>query len=152
MTGSFCRTILLAVDAVWPEQEAIGRADRVIRQGNLVTFPTETVYGLGSDALNPHVEERIFWTKGRPADKPLMVHIAGPQDLETVAAQFLEKAWKLASCFWRGLLTLVLPRSQRVPKVTSGGLETVALTYARNGPLCPLIKRVVISRESRYRR
>ena len=86
MTGIFRQTILLAVDVARPDQEAIGRAARVIRQGNLVAFPTETVYGLGADALNALAVERIFWAKGRPADNPLVVQYMY-QALGTMAAR-----------------------------------------------------------------
>ncbi len=115
------------MDPACPEPEAIGQAAQIIRRGGLVAFPTETVYGLGADALNPLAVGRIFQAKGRPADNPVIVHIAGAEDLEAVAARVPEQAWRLAYSFWPGPLTLVLPRARRVPEVTTGGLKTVAV-------------------------
>ncbi len=102
-------------------------AGRLIIEGKLVAFPTETVYGLGADALNENAVRRIFEAKGRPADNPLIVHIADFNDLKKLAREIPEEARLLAEKFWPGPLTLVLPKREEVPLVTTGGLDTVAV-------------------------
>lgn len=102
-------------------------AARFIQEGKLVAFPTETVYGLGADALNESAVRRIFKAKGRPADNPLIVHIASIEWLFELARKVPEKAIRLAEKFWPGPLTLVLPRNPRVPDVATSGLDTVAV-------------------------
>jgi len=109
-----------------PEPEVIAQAARVIRRGGLVAFPTETVYGLGADALNPAAVARIFAAKGRPAHDPIIVHLAGPADLPLVAQEVPEVARRLAKTFWPGPLTLVLPRAEAVPPTVTAGRDTVA--------------------------
>ena len=116
------RTLYLTADAA-----AVRRAAEVIRAGGLVAFPTETVYGLGADALSAAAVERIFVAKERPKGNPIIVHVAGIDALEAVAARVPTQARDLAARFWPGPLTLVLPRSGAVPLVTTGGLETVAV-------------------------
>ncbi|MDW8110563.1 MAG: L-threonylcarbamoyladenylate synthase [Candidatus Bipolaricaulota bacterium] len=116
------RTEVLVAD-----ETAIRRAAEVIRGGGLVAFPTETVYGLGADALNERAVRRIFEAKERPSDNPLIVHIAQTQELERLARAIPERAWDVAQRFWPGPLTLVLERAACVPTVTTGGLETVAV-------------------------
>jgi L-threonylcarbamoyladenylate synthase len=105
----------------------IEAAVRSLRQGKLVAFPTETVYGLGADAENPAAVARVFAVKGRPANHPLIVHLAGSDDLERWAAHVPEHARKLAAAFWPGPLTLLLAKSARVPRETTGGLDSVGL-------------------------
>jgi L-threonylcarbamoyladenylate synthase len=105
----------------------IEAAARALRQGKLVAFPTETVYGLGADAENPQAVGRVFAVKGRPVNHPLIVHLAHADDLERWAARVPESARKLAAAFWPGPLTLLLPRSGRVPLETTGGLDSVGL-------------------------
>ncbi|AMM53412.1 L-threonylcarbamoyladenylate synthase [Pyrococcus kukulkanii] len=102
-------------------------AARLIREGKLVAFPTETVYGLGADALNERAVKRIFEAKGRPADNPLIVHIADFSQVYELAREVPEEAEMLARKFWPGPLTIVLPKKDVVPKVTTGGLDTVAI-------------------------
>lgn len=109
------------------DEKKIKVAARLILEGKLVAFPTETVYGLGADALNERAARRIFEAKGRPADNPLIIHIASIDDLEKVAREVPEKAKLLAERFWPGPLTLVLPKREEVPLVTTGGLDTVAV-------------------------
>ncbi|MCS6818117.1 MAG: L-threonylcarbamoyladenylate synthase [Blastocatellia bacterium] len=123
-----------------PEPEAIARAAAVLRRGGLVAFPTETVYGLGADALNPRAVARIFAVKGRPADNPLIVHIAWKEQLHEVARAIPESAWHLAERFWPGPLTLVLPRQEQVPLETTGGLETVAVRMPDSAIALALIR------------
>jgi L-threonylcarbamoyladenylate synthase len=105
----------------------IERAASALREGKLVAFPTETVYGLGADAENVAAVARIFAVKRRPADHPLIVHIASAQDLLRWAAHVPDAAWRLAEAYWPGPLTLLLPKGPRVPKETTGGLGSVGL-------------------------
>ena len=110
--------------------EDIAAAAAIIRGGGLVAFPTETVYGLGADALNRDAVEKIYQAKGRPSDNPLIVHVAEAGDLQLVAdfsGSVAKVAKLLAKCFWPGPLTLVLKRKAEVPDVTTGGLDTVAV-------------------------
>lgn len=110
-----------------PTNENIAYAASMIRDGGLVGMPTETVYGLAANALNPAAVERTFAAKGRPADNPLIVHIASPEQVLGLTTDFSEIARKLAHVFWPGPLTLVLPKLPIVPMVTTGGLDTVAI-------------------------
>lgn len=105
----------------------VDQAAAVLHAGGLVAFPTETVYGLGADARNPEAVARIFAAKGRPADHPLIVHLADAGQLTGWAQNIPEAAWRLAEAFWPGPLTLVLPRLAGVPDAVTGGLDTVAL-------------------------
>lgn len=107
--------------------EALQKAGRIIRKGGLVAFPTETVYGLGGDALNPDSSRKIYEAKGRPSDNPLIVHIADMKALHRIAAEIPEAARKLADNFWPGPLTMILPKTEAVPYETTGGLDTVAV-------------------------
>lgn len=109
------------------EQEDIRRAGQILKEGGLVAFPTETVYGLGGDALNPDSARRIYAAKGRPSDNPLIVHIAEVGALEKIVSRIPGSALKLAEAFWPGPLTMILPKAEIVPKATTGGLETVAV-------------------------
>ncbi|GER83172.1 MAG: threonylcarbamoyl-AMP synthase [Thermogemmatispora sp.] len=120
-------TEVVPVDARQPEAAVIERAAALLRAGELVVFPTETVYGLGGDALREEAARRIFAAKGRPLTDPLIVHIAQVEELERVAAAVPERAWRLAEAFWPGPLTLILPRSEHVPRLVTAGLETVAV-------------------------
>ncbi len=120
-------TRLLTADAVSPAAEAIAVAAAILRQGGLVAFPTETVYGLGADALNPVAVEGIFRAKGRPADNPLIVHIADLSELSAVAASVPPLAPAVMARFWPGPLTLVLPKTPAVPAIVTAGLATVAV-------------------------
>jgi len=99
----------------------------ILRVGGLVAFPTETVYGLGADARNPEAVARIFSAKDRPADHPLIVHLAHASQLTEWARDIPRAAWQLAEAFWPGPLTLVLPRAPGVLDAVTGGLHTVAL-------------------------
>jgi L-threonylcarbamoyladenylate synthase len=115
------RTLFLKADEL-----GVRRGAQVIRAGGLVAFPTETVYGLGADALSDSAVARIFEAKERPRGNPLIVHLAGAAALESVAARVPPRAREAAARFWPGPLTLVLPRAGVVPLITTGGLETVA--------------------------
>ena len=116
------------------DAEYIKNAGDCLKQGGLVAFPTETLYGLGADALNEKAAEKIYAAKGRPSDNPLIVHIAELSALEKIVQDFPEKARKLSKDFWPGPLTMVLNKKEIVPKSTTGGLETVAVRMP-NHPL-----------------
>lgn len=105
----------------------IRAAADVLLQGGVVAFPTETVYGLGADAANPQALRRVFEIKGRPPDHPLIIHIGNVSLLEYWAGGIPEGAWRLASRFWPGPLTLILPRRAHVSRLVTGGQETVGL-------------------------
>lgn len=107
--------------------EEIEIAARLIRNGELVAFPTETVYGLGADARRDESVRAIFAAKGRPADNPLIVHISELDMLDRIAAEIPSVALTLAEKFWPGPLTMIFPKRPEIPYVTSGGLETVGI-------------------------
>lgn len=121
------------------EDKALREAGEVLRRGGLVAFPTETVYGLGGNALNPESSRKIYAAKGRPSDNPLIVHIARMEDLARVAGQIPEAAMQLARAFWPGPLTMVLHKAQEVPYETTGGLDTVAVRM----PSHPVARRLI---------
>lgn len=127
MEAENIETLLLKVDAARPEVHAISAAAAILRAGGVVAFPTETVYGLGADALNAAAVQKIFAAKGRPADNPLIVHLASVPELAAVAVSVPDAAYALAEAFWPGPLTLVLPRTAAVPDVVTAGLTTVAV-------------------------
>lgn len=116
-----------AIDPTVPDPHILRAAADVIRAGGLVAFPTETVYGLGANALDPAAVGRIFEAKGRPPTNPLIVHVDGASMLRTVAAAWPPMAAQLAARFWPGPLTLVLPKTPAVPDVVTGGGPTVAV-------------------------
>ena len=113
--------------APWnPDPGIIGGAADVLRHGGLVAFPTETVYGLGADALNPEAVKKIFAAKGRPSDNPLILHLSRPEQAGDLV-ELDERAERLMAEFWPGPLTLVLRAKPIIPTVTRGGLDTAAL-------------------------
>ena len=107
--------------------QILKEAGDIIKSGGLVAFPTETVYGLGGDALNPESSKKIYAAKGRPSDNPLIVHIADMEHLGRITKNVPETAYVLARHFWPGPLTMILPKSDEVPLQTTGGLATVAV-------------------------
>lgn len=115
------------VDPARPDPAIIERAGLILRQGELVAFPTETVYGLGASALDARAVKAIFGAKGRPADNPLIVHVARPGDLDSLVDQVPEAAQELVQAFWPGPLTLVLAGGGGLPDEISAGLGTVAV-------------------------
>lgn len=119
------RTLRIHPDA--PEAAVIAEAAEILRAGGLVAFPTETVYGLGANALEAEAVAAIFQAKGRPANDPVIVHLAGLTQLESVALDVPPLAYALAAAFWPGPLTLVLSRHPRVPANVSAGRPTVAV-------------------------
>ena len=108
-------------------KEDFAEAVNILKQGGLVAFPTETVYGLGGDALDVCAAAKIYSAKGRPLDNPLIVHIANREDIYQLAKDIPDTAWKLADKFWPGPLTMILKKGQLVPNSTTGGLATVAI-------------------------
>lgn len=109
------------------DEEGIARAVRILRNGGLVGFPTETVYGLGADAANPEAVRRIFEAKGRPADHPVIVHLARAAQVIEWARDVPPDAVVLANAFWPGPMTLVLPRASHVSDLVTGGQDTVGV-------------------------
>ena len=105
----------------------IEAAGQIIRKGGLVAFPTETVYGLGGDALNADSSRKIYAAKGRPSDNPLIVHICRMEDLAPIVEEIPDMAYALAKAFWPGPLTMIFKKSDLVPYATTGGLDTVAV-------------------------
>ncbi len=110
-----------------PEENIIEEAADIIKDGGVVAFPTETVYGLGADALLPEGAKRIYEAKGRPSDNPLIVHIADWESVEKIVKEIPSQARALADAFWPGPLTMIFPKSDAVPGETTGGLDTVAV-------------------------
>lgn len=131
---------ILTVDPGTPDPAAIGEAAAVLSDGGLVAFPTETVYGLGADALNPRAVERIFAAKGRPVDNPIIVHIADSNALGGLVSNVPAAAQTLIARCWPGPLTLVLPAAPVVPSVTRGGLPTVAVRMPAHPVALALIR------------
>lgn len=125
---------------IFADDAAIAQAVDLLRQGQLVAFPTETVYGLGADAANPEAVARIFAAKGRPTDHPLIVHIADAEQLSDWAAAVPESALKLAAKFWPGPMALVLPKQDWVPLAVTGGQTTVALRVPSHPVALKLLK------------
>ena len=120
-------TMLLEVDAMRPAPEIVAQAAAVLRSGGLVAFPTETVYGLGANALDAAAVQRIFAAKQRPAFDPLIVHITGVEALAALVRHLPPAALLLAERFWPGPLTLVAPRADLIPDTVTAGGPTVAL-------------------------
>lgn len=121
------KTVMLKVNPDKPEKEIVLIAAEIIRKGGLAAFPTETVYGLGADALNPKAVASLFEAKKRPLDNPPIIHVANKEDVYRLARCVPAEAELLMKCFWPGPLTLVLKRSEAVPDLTVAGLETVAI-------------------------
>ncbi len=115
------------VDKDKPDFRILDQAAAVLRQGGLVAFPTETVYGLGANGLDPRAVARIFAAKGRPADNPLILHIADGHEVNKLAARVPANAAALMAEYWPGPLTVVLARTRLVPDAVTGGLDTVAV-------------------------
>src|SRR5207248_1060665 len=112
----------------------------LIRSGELVVFPTETVYGLGANALDPVAIERVYTTKGRPGSSPLIVHVSSIKMARSLVKRWPESAGKLAEAFWPGPLTLVLPKSRCIPDCVTAGLDTVAIRIPAHPVALALIR------------
>lgn len=123
------RAEVVAMDGEHLNEEAIKKAGQILRDGGLVAFPTETVYGLGGNALDPRASMKIYAAKGRPSDNPLIVHIAELEKLKEITTKIPEGARILAEKYWPGPLTMILPKADIVPKETTGGLDSVAVRF-----------------------
>lgn len=120
--------------------EEIKQAAEVIKEGGLVAFPTETVYGLGADALNPEAVGKVYAAKGRPSDNPMIVHISSKDDMTKLTYEITADIQKLMDAFWPGPLTMVVPAREIIPKVTTGGLDTVAIRMPKEPIALELIR------------
>jgi len=134
------KTELIHIDPLYPEQALLDHAAALLRAGEVVVLPTETVYGLGADALRTEAVERIFLAKDRPFNDPLIVHIADEDILKTLTTAIPAQVKPLAEAFWPGPLTLILPRSASVPRLVTAGLDTVAIRMPRHPVALALIR------------
>lgn len=134
-------TIIEKVDPGHIDTDVMEQAGKLIAEGELVAFPTETVYGLGGNALDPDASRKIYAAKGRPSDNPLIVHIADFDDMKRVAREVPEQAKKLADAFWPGPLTMIVWKSDAVPEATTGGMQTVAVRMPNHPVALELIRR-----------
>ncbi len=116
-------TLIIPAD----DPQAVDTAAQLIRSGQLVAIPTETVYGLGANGLDENAVAKIFQVKGRPQDNPLILHITGPEEIERYCHHIPQAAYDLADRFWPGPLTMILPARRSVPRRTTGGLDTVGV-------------------------
>lgn len=135
------KTVIVKIEDCYAQADVIEQAAAIIKSGGLVAFPTETVYGLGADAMNAAAVQKIFEAKGRPADNPLIVHVGNRDDVERVADEVSEKTWRLIERFWPGPLTLVLKRKPELPASVSAGLPSVAVRMPRNNIALELIRK-----------
>lgn len=125
-------TIIKQTNELNMDEQAIQKAGEILQKGGLVAFPTETVYGLGADALNEEAAAKTYAAKGRPSDNPLIVHIADLDALEKIVESIPQAAIRLAENFWPGPLTMIFDKSEAVPYGTTGGLDTVAVRMPSN--------------------
>ena len=114
-------------DRVAEKEDLLRQAGEILKNGGLVAFPTETVYGLGGDGLNRESSKKIYAAKGRPSDNPLIIHIVDMEALPYIVSEVSQEVEKVAAAFWPGPLTMILPKSDNVPDETTGGLKTVAV-------------------------
>ena len=134
------QTKIILVDENKPvTEEELAEAAGIIRGGGLVAFPTETVYGLGANALDEAAAKKIYAAKGRPSDNPLIAHISSMKELEPLTIEIPEAAKKLAEAYWPGPLTMIFMKSDKVPYGTTGGLETVAVRM----PSDPIARKLI---------
>ncbi len=134
------KTEILRIDPKNIDKDAIQKAAEYIKSGALVAFPTETVYGLGGDAMDKNASKSIYAAKGRPSDNPLIVHIAEVSDLYSVGVDIPEDAALLAEAFWPGPMTMIVKKSSDIPYETTGGLDTVAVRLPSHPVARELIK------------
>ncbi len=121
------KTILVKATSKDINEDDMLLAGKIIKEGGLVAFPTETVYGLGGDALNSQSSKKIYAAKGRPSDNPLIVHISKWESMDLISRDIPKEAKILADAFWPGPLTMIVKKSDAVPTETTGGLDTVAI-------------------------
>ena len=122
------KTLVLPQD----REQTAAIAAKIIQDGGLVALPTETVYGLGANGLNPMAVDKIYEAKGRPKDNPMILHVTGMEQVETLCHNIPDNAYALAKKFWPGPLTMILPAKDHIPKRTTGGLSTVAVRCPDN--------------------
>ena len=134
-------TQIIKIDSQNIDTQKMEEAGKLIAEGQLVAFPTETVYGLGGDALDPEASRKIYAAKGRPSDNPLIVHIAEFEDMYRVGKNIPEKAKKLSDAFWPGPLTMIVEKSDAVPEATTGGMNTVAVRMPNHPVALELIRK-----------
>lgn len=125
-------TRIVKIDAVNIDKNAIEEAAEIIKNGGLVAFPTETVYGLGANALDAEASKKIYEAKGRPSDNPLIAHIASLDKLDEIVEDVSDVANKLIEKFWPGPMTLIFKKKTLVPDSTTGGLDTLAVRFPEN--------------------
>mgnify|MGYP004650555185 FL=1 len=133
-------TILRKVDVDNIDMEVIKEASDILHAGDMVAFPTETVYGLGADALDEKASKKIYAAKGRPSDNPLIVHVANEQQILPLVKEIPKSARKLMKAFWPGPLTIIFNKSDVVPYGTTGGLDTVAIRMPNHKVALTLIE------------
>lgn len=133
-------TIIKRITNTEDDENIYEQAGKILREGGLVAFPTETVYGLGADALDADASGKIYAAKGRPSDNPLIVHIASVDALYALAEEIPDKALKLADKFWPGPLTMILKKKSKVPDSITGGLGTVAIRMPSHPVAAELIR------------
>ncbi len=125
-------TEIVKIDAANIDEKQIERAAEIIKNGGLVAFPTETVYGLGANALDAEASRKIYEAKGRPSDNPLIAHIASLETLDEIVEDVSDVAKKLIDKFWPGPMTLIFNKKEMVPDSTTGGLKTLAVRFPSN--------------------
>jgi L-threonylcarbamoyladenylate synthase len=132
-------TLILKITGDKEDEEKIEQAAQELRRGGLVAFPTETVYGLGGNGLDPHVVDKIYKAKGRPSDNPMILHISSREEIDPLVSEIPPIAEKIMSAFWPGPLTFIFNKSSIVPEKVTGGLNTVAIRM----PSHPLAKKLI---------
>ncbi|KXL51801.1 threonylcarbamoyl-AMP synthase [Anaerotignum neopropionicum] len=133
-------TRLIKISTENPESDLVEEAARVLKEGGLVAFPTETVYGLGGNGLNSEACKKIYIAKGRPSDNPLILHISQISELRPIVREIPLAAQKLMDAFWPGPLTMIFPKSDIVPMAATGGLDTVAVRFPSHPVAMALIR------------
>ena len=121
------KVINVQEEQIAEKEDLLRQAGEILKNGGLVAFPTETVYGLGGDGLNRESSKKIYAAKGRPSDNPLIIHIVDMDALPYIVSEVSPEVEKVAEAFWPGPLTMILPKSDTVPDETTGGLKTVAV-------------------------
>lgn len=134
------KTRIEKIDPLQLNKEKMDAAGQILQKGGLVAFPTETVYGLGANALDEEAAKKTYAAKGRPSDNPLIVHIARMEDLPPIVREVPPKALRLAEAFWPGPMTLIFDKSDLVPYGTTGGLDTVAVRMPSDPVAAALIR------------
>ena len=133
-------TLISKIDENNIDIEEIKKHAEILKSGNTVIFPTETVYGLGANALDEVAASKIYKAKGRPSDNPLIVHIYDKKQVDELATDISEKAHKIMDKFWPGPITLILKKKDIIPNITSGGLNTVGIRMPSNPIAKELLK------------